>query len=61
MKEATRNMKSDSLTSKDEYESDFYNASSAEAKICLNCDAAKCNGDCEKLRKERKKLKEARQ
>jgi hypothetical protein len=31
---------------------------SAEAQICLNCTAKKCKGTCERLREERKKIKE---
>lgn len=29
-----------------------------EEKICLECTAKKCNGYCERLRKEKQKLKE---
>lgn len=32
---------------------------STEAKICLECTAKKCRGNCERLRTERKKLKES--
>ena len=31
---------------------------SAEAQICLNCTEKKCKGTCDRLRTERKKLKE---
>lgn len=31
---------------------------SEEAKICLNCNAKRCKGTCDRLRSERKKLKE---
>jgi hypothetical protein len=47
------------LNSKYDYETDYLPThESAEAKICLECTAKKCNGDCERLKRERKKLKE---
>lgn len=38
-------------------ENDGY--SRAEARICLNCSAAKCTGDCARLKQEKKRLYEA--
>ena len=33
---------------------------SEEAQICLSCPLKKCNGSCDRLRSERKKLKGAK-
>lgn len=47
------------IYSKVERDSDYVPVNpSAEAQICLNCTAKKCRGTCERVRTERKKLRE---
>ena len=57
MRESTVNLNFNNLVYKGETESEFVLKPSNEAKICLNCTAKKCNGECARLRAERKKLK----